>query len=256
MMRIVPIECKNSYSNLNYLIANDATKECFCVDPYDAGQIGQYLVQGSYKLKAIINTHEHWDHTKGNVELKKMTGCEVWNAGAIEATDRILEDQEKILFGTWTIKIMKTPGHTLQHISLLLIEGGVPIAIFCGDTLFNAGVGNCHNGGHPEVLYETFANFFSHLPDTVMVYPGHDYVKNNIAFAKTREPGNANHDKILCKVENAIKMGEVCFLDMGEERQINPFLRLGQKGIQQSLPQPTDDPKQVFLQLRELRNDW
>lgn len=256
MMRIVPIECKNSHSNLNYLLANDVTKECFCIDPYDAGQVGQFLAQGSYKLKAIINTHEHWDHTKGNGELKKMTGCEIWNAGGIAETDRILEDQEKILFGNWTLKILSTPGHTMKHISILLVEGGIPIAIFCGDTLFNAGVGNCHNGGHPEVLYETFQGLFSRLPNKVMVYPGHDYVRNNIGFAKTREPGNQCHDKILTKVENATRMGEVCFLDMGEEREINPFLRLDQKVIQESLPNPTDDPKAIFLQLRQLRNDW
>lgn len=256
MMRIVPIECKNSYSNLNYVIANDETKECLCIDPYDAGQIGHVLVQNSYKLKAIINTHEHWDHTKGNNELQKMTGCEVWNAGGIENTDRVLKQDESMDFGDWKITFRHTPGHTMKHITLLIEEGGKPIAIFCGDTLFNAGVGNCHNGGHPEVLYETFASFFSDLPDTVMVYPGHDYVKNNIAFAKTREPGNQDHDKILQKVENAINMGEVCFLDMGEERQINPFLRLDQKKIQENLPNPSADPKDVFLQLRELRNDW
>lgn len=256
MMRIVPIDCKNAHSNLNYLIVNEVTKGCICIDPYDALRIKTVADEGTYKIEKIINTHEHWDHIKGNPELKKMTGCEVWNAGGIENTDRIIRAGESINFGSWKISFPFTPGHTMKHISLLVEEEGKPIGIFCGDTLFNAGVGNCHNGGHPEVLYETFSNFFSSLPDSVMVYPGHDYVKNNIAFAQTREPDNPDHEKILNKVKNANDMGEICFLDMGEERQINPFLRLAQKTIQENLPTPSQDPKEVFLQLRQLRNEW
>ncbi|HBK76262.1 MAG TPA: hydroxyacylglutathione hydrolase, partial [Gammaproteobacteria bacterium] len=63
-------------------------------------------------------------------------------------------------------------------------------AIFCGDTLFNAGAGNCHNGGHPEELYDTFATQLSKLPDDTRVYPGHDYWENNLDFTLDREPDN------------------------------------------------------------------
>ena len=48
-------------------------------------------------------------------------------------------------------------------------------ALFCGDTLFNAGAGNCHNGGHPNELYQTFVSQLAKLPDRTLVYPGHDY---------------------------------------------------------------------------------
>lgn len=255
-MRIIPLECKNSYRNINYLIADESTKECLCIDPFDAGQVAHLLKDYQLTLKAIINTHEHWDHIKGNRDLALMTKCEVWNGGEIDGTDKVLQDGEVIKFGKWDLKIVLTPGHTMKHISIYAHEGDRPVALFCGDTLFNAGVGNCHNGGHPETLYETFRDFFNSIPDHVMIYPGHDYVENNIGFAKTREPGNEDHDKILTKVTNAKGMGEVCFLEMREEREINPFLRLGNTLIQQQLPNPTNDEKQVFLQLRQLRNDW
>ena len=58
-------------------------------------------------------------------------------------------------------------------------------ALFSGDTLFNAGAGNCHNGGHPDELYETFDQQLSKLRDDTLVYPGHDYLVNNLRFHYT-----------------------------------------------------------------------
>ena len=51
-------------------------------------------------------------------------------------------------------------------------------ALFSGDTLFNAGAGNCHNGGNVEALYTSFAEQISRLPDDTQVYAGHDYIEN------------------------------------------------------------------------------
>jgi hydroxyacylglutathione hydrolase len=55
---------------------------------------------------------------------------------------------------TIELEVLDTPGHTMSHVCLL--SHSDHRAIFCGDTLFNAGAGNCHNGGHPEELYDTF----------------------------------------------------------------------------------------------------
>ncbi len=62
--------------------------------------------------------------------------------------------------------------------------------LFCGDTLFNAGAGNCHGGGHPDALYDTFATQLARLPDDTRVYPGHEYMARNLEFTLDREPGN------------------------------------------------------------------
>ena len=58
------------------------------------------------------------------------------------------------------------------------------VITFSGDTLFNAGAGNCHNGGHPEELYETFSRQLDALGEDTLVYPGHDYLSNNLAFTE------------------------------------------------------------------------
>ena len=73
--------------------------------------------------------------------------------------------------------------------SWLLRRSGAP-ALFSGDTLFNAGVGNCSGGGDPQVLYSTCSGQLAKLPAATRVYPGHDYLLRNLAFTLHIEPGN------------------------------------------------------------------
>src|SRR6202030_4388946 len=84
---------------------------------------------------------------------------------------------------------------------ICLWSHGDPPALFCGDTLFNAGAGNCHNGGHPSELYGTFANQLSRLPEATLIYPGHDYIARNLAFTLDREPDNARAKAMLPAIE-------------------------------------------------------
>src|SRR5438445_7145228 len=100
---------------------------------------------------------------------------------------------------TVELEVMDTPGHTMCHVCLRS-HTDQP-ALFCGDTLFNAGAGNCHNGGHPNELYNTFASQLSKLPDTTLVYPGHDYIVNNLRFTLAREPDNAKAKEMLPRME-------------------------------------------------------
>ncbi len=71
---------------------------------------------------------------------------------------------------TVELEALDTPGHTMSHVCLLS-HTDQP-ALFCGDTLFNAGAGNCHNGGHPEALYKTFSEQLAKLPDDTLHLSG------------------------------------------------------------------------------------
>ena len=127
--------------------------------------------------------------------------------------------------------------------------------------MFNAGAGNCHYGGHPAELYETFVNQLAKLPDNTLIYPGHDYIANNLQFTLDREPDNEAAQKLLDKVndqdpENALVS------TLAIEKDINTFFRLTSPSViaalQEKFPEIGDspDPKTVFLKLRELRNNW
>src|SRR5258707_497418 len=74
-------------------------------------------------------------------------------------------------------------------------------ALFCGDTLFNAGAGNCHNGGRPNELYNSFVGQLAKLPEETLIYPGHDYIARNLAFTLDREPDNAKAKTMLPQME-------------------------------------------------------
>jgi hydroxyacylglutathione hydrolase len=160
---------------------------------------------------------------------------------------------------TIELEVLDTPGHTRSHVCLLA-HAGQP-ALFCGDTLFNAGAGNCHNGGHPELLYQTFAEQLSRLPDDTLVFPGHDYIENNLSFTLSREPENEQAATLLDEVDEQ-DPHRAKVTTIGLEREINTFFRLQNPNViahlREAFPSLPDEPspKEVFLKLRELRNSW
>jgi hydroxyacylglutathione hydrolase len=147
----------------------------------------------------------------------------------------------------------------MSHICLLE-KTGIP-ALFSGDTLFNAGVGHCHSGGAPEVLYRTAVDQLAALPNNTQIYPGHDYIVNNLRFTLDREPGNQVARKLLADVEHQ-DPNQALITDMALEKQINTFFRLDSveviENLRQSFPDMPADPgpETVFLALRQLRNSW
>jgi len=194
----------------------------------------------------------------------EATGAKVLaHAGAQQAIagmDRGLKAGDVIRVGkTVELEALDTPGHTMSHVCLLS-HTDAP-ALFCGDTLFNAGAGNCHNGGHPAELYETFAQQLAKLPTSTQVYPGHDYIENNLRFTLDREPDNRKAAELLPRVTgHDPEQSLVSTLEL--EQQINTFFRLQSPGViaklREKFPELSDAPdaKTVFLKLRELRNHW
>jgi hydroxyacylglutathione hydrolase len=134
-------------------------------------------------------------------------------------------------------------------------------ALFCGDTLFNAGAGNCHHGGHPVELYKTFSEQLAKLPAATAIYPGHDYIENNLRFTLDREPDNASAREMQAGLAgHNPEKGFVTTLEV--ERRINTFFRLTSPTViaklREAFPDLPDnpDPRTVFVKLRELRNSW
>ena len=133
--------------------------------------------------------------------------------------------------------------------------------LFCGDTLFNAGAGNCHNGGHPNELYETFASQLTKLGDNTLIYPGHDYITNNLQFTLAREPDNSKAQDLLNQISDQ-DPDNALVSTLGMEKEVNTFFRLHSPTVIAKLKEefsdlPDDpDPRTVFVKLRELRNKW
>jgi hydroxyacylglutathione hydrolase len=254
----------NAYRNFNYLIVCPETGEALAIDPLDHEKCLARAKERGWTITQILNTHEHGDHTGGNRAMIAATGATLLahkNAkGRIPGIDRGLSARDVIKVGrTVELEALDTPGHTMSHVCLRSHTDRP--ALFCGDTLFNAGAGNCHSGGHPRALYRTFADQLARLPDDTLVYPGHDYIANNLRFTLDREPDNRRAQALLKEIEHQ-DPNRALVSTLGLEKEINTFFRLHSpsviKRLREAFPNLPDDPdpETVFLKLRELRNRW
>lgn len=138
------------------------------------------------KIKYVFETHFHADFVSGHIDLAAKTGATiVYGPTASPAFDAyIAKDGETFSLGSATIKVIHTPGHTMESACYLLIdEQGEPKALFSGDTLFIGDV------GRPDLaqkinkdltqeklagyLYESLRNKIMPLPDHIVIYPAH-----------------------------------------------------------------------------------
>ncbi len=263
-MIVEQIWTANAYRNFNYLVACPETGDALAIDPLDYTKCLAVAKQRGWTITQILNTHEHGDHTGGNKGVVAATGALIIaheNASrSIPNMGRGVGAGDIIKVGkTVDLECLDTPGHTMSHICLLS-KTDQP-ALFSGDTLFNAGAGNCHNGGHPNDLYETFRNQLEKLDDETQIYPGHDYLVNNLQFTLDREPDNATARQLLAAVEDQ-DPNDALVTTLSQERQVNTFFRLDSASViarlQEQFPDIGSQPdtRTVFLKLRELRNSW
>ena len=265
MMLVEQIWTGNAYRNFNYLVACSETGEAMAIDPLDHRKCLARAKEKGWAITQVLNTHEHGDHTGGNGPVVAATGARLLAHGG--AGDRIADVDVGLGAGdvvrvgrSVELLALDTPGHTMSHVCLLS-KTDQP-ALFSGDTLFNAGAGNCHGGGHPEELYNTFAAQLATLADDTLVYPGHDYITNNLAFTLDREPDNKAAADLLADLEGSHDPQQPLVTTLAQEKDVNTFFRLQSPAViarlREAFPELPDEPtpKEVFLRLRELRNSW
>jgi hydroxyacylglutathione hydrolase len=254
----------NAYRNYNYLIACPESGEALAIDPLDHAKCLAAARDRGWQITQILNTHEHRDHTGGNDAMVARTGAKI--LAHANAKDKIPDMSRALAAGdvvkigrTVELEALDTPGHTMSHVCLL--SHTEQPSLFCGDTLFNAGAGNCHNGGDPDALYRTFSQQLERLADDTLIYPGHDYIENNLRFTLSREPDNRRAAQLLERLHG--QDPSCAYVStLAIEREINTFFRLTSPSViaalREEFPELAEapDPRSVFLKLRELRNRW
>lgn len=177
-----------------YLVADDKIKEGVLIDPAgDHDKIFPLVEKHGIKVKYIINTHGHFDHTAGNDFAMKKTGApllihegDLKKLGSLTTRffsktmmggkpsplpEMIIKDGDIISFGSSTLKVIHTPGHSEGSVCLY-----TPGNIFTGDTLFTEGMGRTDlPDGSMDKIMDSILNKILTFPDATVIWPGHHY---------------------------------------------------------------------------------
>ena len=161
----------SSHGNFSYLIADEG--EAVVVDPsFHSREIMELAKDHGWHIKYVINTHQHHDHTAGNGAITARFGAKVVaHRLANMEKDIGVVDGDTLRVGGLAIKVIHTPGHSPDSISLL-----VENKLLTGDTLFVEECGRTDlPGGSAKDMYHSLFHKLMTLDDAIEVYPGHDY---------------------------------------------------------------------------------
>jgi len=171
-MKVHQIQVGNM-QNFTYIVEDDDTNEAIIIDPsWELIELELLIKRNNLKIKYIVNTHHHFDHTLGNEAMTESTKAPIIQHESSELKhDITVKDGDYIEFGNSKLKVLHTPGHSKDSICLIGDN-----KIFSGDTLF---VGNCGRidlpGGSAKELYHSLFDVLHSLDDNLVLYSGHNY---------------------------------------------------------------------------------
>lgn len=190
--------------NLGYLVHGDG--HAVAIDPGAVDPMIEFARERNLTIEWVTNTHTHHDHVSGNREMLDRTRAKLVPCTALKGREFIEIDGEPL-------RVFHTPGHTAD--SFTFKAGN---SLITGDTLFNGTVGNCFSGDLAGFF--TSIKLLTAFPGTSLVYAGHDYVREAMAFAKSIDPENPHIDSFL----EAYDPGHVVST-LDDELRVNPYLR-------------------------------
>ena len=240
--------------NFGVLLHDPVSKATAAIDAPDADAVIQALAARDWKLTDILVTHKHFDHIAGVAVLKASYDCRVIGPAlsALETSlyDHTVKDGDMLQWGGSEIRVIATPGHTLDHVSYWLAEEG---RVFVGDTIFALGCGRVIEGTH-AMLWESIQRLRD-LPEETELYCGHEYTLANAKFAVTVDPGNRKLADRRAEVEELREAGRPTLpTTIGLEKETNPFLRPENQGIATAVGLRGAAPADVFAELRRRKD--
>jgi hydroxyacylglutathione hydrolase len=242
--------------NYVYLLHEAEAGVTGVVDPAVAEPVMERLAARGWSLDWILSTHHHDDHTAGNLDLKRATGCKIAGPGKdaarIPGIDLELVEGERFQLGKEEAVVFETPGHTSGHISYWFAGSD---ALFSADTLFSLGCGRLFEGT-PAQMWDSLQKY-APLPDEALVYCGHEYTASNARFALSVDPDNAALQARAKEVESQRAAGQPTIpTTLRQERATNPFLRPADSGIRQQLGMETASDTEVFAEIRRRKDSF
>ena len=240
--------------NYSFVIHNTETGTVGVVDPSEFEPINNFIKIKFKKIDYILNTHHHFDHTGGNLDLQKKYGAKIIgfkkDERRIPGINIKLSDNENFKLGNIDFEIFFIPGHTSGHICFYSKSEKV---IFTGDTLFSLGCGKVFEGTHQEMLRSL--NFIKKLPVDTKIFCGHEYTKKNLDFCIKYEINNSKlaerKEWIISRLDQKLPTIPTT---LKEELNTNIFLRCDNLEVKKSLDMEDSTELEVFKKLRDLKD--
>jgi len=252
MLNVDIINClKDNYS---FIIHDTETDTVAVVDPSEFEPVNNVIEKKFKKVDYILNTHHHFDHTGGNLDLKKKYNSRVVGSQKdekrIPGIDIKLLNNENFKLGNVEFKIFLVAGHTSGHICFYSKNKKI---IFTGDTLFSLGCGRVFEGTYQEMLDSL--NHIKKLPKDTQIYCGHEYTKKNLDFCIKYESSNISLKDKKNWVSSKLNLKHPTIpVTVEEELNTNIFLRCDTSVVKKSLGMENSTELEVFKKLRDLKD--
>ena len=235
MLKISPINAFND----NYIWLIQTNEGNTLVDPGDSKPIISTIDKLGITIDDILITHHHFDHIGGLELLKPLIKGSVIGPknNVIDLLDEHVGEGDVIESIGLQFSVFEVPGHTLDHIAFY--SETEKEVLFCGDTIFSGGCGRVFEGTF-EQMNHSLEKLIS-LPSKTEIYCAHEYTLSNLQFALMAEPDNVDLKEYELNSKN--KRGKnipTIPTTLGQELQINPFLRVAETSLREAISDKLD----------------
>jgi hydroxyacylglutathione hydrolase len=235
MLKISPI---NAFSD-NYIWLIQTNEGNTLVDPGDSKPIISTIDKLGITIDDILITHHHYDHIGGLELLKPLIKGSVIGPknNVIDLLDKHVGEGDVIESIGLQFSVFEVPGHTLDHIAFY--SETEKEVLFCGDTIFSGGCGRVFEGTF-EQMNHSLEKLMS-LPSKTEIYCAHEYTLSNLQFALMAEPDNIDLKEYELNSKNKREKNIPTIpTTLGQELQINPFLRVAETSLREAISDKLD----------------
>lgn len=235
MLKISPI---NAFSD-NYIWLIQTNEGNTLVDPGDSKPIISTIDKLGITIDDILITHHHFDHIGGLELLKPLIKGSVIGPknNAIDLLDKHVGEGDIIESIGLRFSVFEVPGHTLDHIAFY--SETEKEVLFCGDTIFSGGCGRVFEGTFEQMNHSL--EKLMNLPSKTEIYCAHEYTLSNLQFALMAEPDNVDLKEYELNSKNKREKNIPTIpTTLGQELQINPFLRVAETSLREAISDKLD----------------
>ncbi len=247
--------------NYSYVVLDPSAPEAaLVVDPGMGGPVIEKLKSLGATVAAILITHPHLDHIAGIEDVyayayRPRVVTYMSDMERIPRANTVVDDEDELTFGPFTVKVLHVPGHTRGHVAYLVGDN-----LFTGDTLFLGGCGRIFEG-RAEDLFHSLYGKIRGFSDELKIYPGHEYTVRTRSFCLTIEPNNLLLSEKLEEARSLRAKGLPTVPgDLGTEKQTNVFLRCDLQEVIERVvklsPHVRGDPISVFKEVRRMMDNF